>query len=47
MKIFLLASLLLLSGCMAESETIIICDSMDAKPDVSVGGSVYVDDIIR
>lgn len=30
-----------------EEETVVICDSMDVKPDIYVRGSVYVDDIIR
>ncbi len=52
MKKYLLASLLLLSGCM--EETIIISnaheraiDAMEVEPTVVVHGSLYVDDIIR
>lgn len=54
MKTFLLASILLLSGCMMEEENVIIvhqhppvCDIMDVKPDMSVNGRLYVDEIIR
>ena len=53
MKIFLIASLLLLSGCMMKEQTIILShehhhgDIMDEAPAFNVHGQLYVDDIIR
>ncbi len=53
MKIWLLTSILLLSGCSMSEEIYIIhehppiCDVMDVKPDVVAGGQIYVDEIIR
>lgn len=54
MKNLLLASMLLLSGCMIEEETFVVihqhpaaCDIMDVRPDLSISGELYVDEIIR
>ncbi len=54
MKNLLLASILLLSGCMIEEETFVVvhqhpqaCDVMDMRTDLAVSGELYVDEIIR
>ncbi len=53
MKIWLLTSILLLSGCSMSEEIYIfqehpaVCDIMDVKPNVVVKEHFYVDEIIR
>lgn len=54
MKIFLLASLILLSGCIMKEQTIILShehghvgDIMDEPPAINMHGHLYMDDIIR